>query len=88
MPAGPQVDVYVGSAKKHYLLLKLLLCYYSRFFDKCFNGPFIEGQTQKLDLPDDRVGFFEIMLECTLHGKVQDLKSFHKFNQLVTSFAD
>ena len=91
MLAGPRVDVYVGPRKKHYLLPKLLLCYYSPFFlifEKCFNGPFKEGQTQKLELPEDRVEFFEIMIEFMLHGKVENVGSIHEFNLNSTATED
>lgn len=72
MISGPRVDIYVGLEKKHYRLPKLLLCHFSPFFDKCFNGPFKEAQTQKLELPDDNVDFFELLVEYMLHGKVED----------------
>ncbi|KAI9050117.1 hypothetical protein LZ554_006258 [Drepanopeziza brunnea f. sp. 'monogermtubi'] len=38
MLSGPKVDIYVGKNKKHYNLPKELLCYYSPYFDRCFNG--------------------------------------------------
>lgn len=38
MISGPKVDIYVGPTKKHYSLPKLLLCHYSTYFDRCFNG--------------------------------------------------
>jgi hypothetical protein len=78
MLSGPRVDIYVGKENKHYLLPKLLLCHYSPFFDKCFNGLFKEGQTQKLELPDDKVEFFELLVEYMLHEKVQDSTMFSK----------
>ena len=68
MISGPKVDVYVGPNKKHYNLPKLLLCHYSDFFDVCFSGNFAEGQSQKLELPDDQVEEFEILLEYMLRG--------------------
>jgi hypothetical protein len=88
MLAGPRVDIFVGPPKKHYLLPRLLLCYYSPFFEKCFNGPFKEGQTQKLELLEDRVEFFEIMIEFMLHGKVENVGSLHKFNLNSTVMED
>jgi hypothetical protein len=72
MISGPKVDVYVGPKKKHYNLPKLLLCHYSKYFDRCFNGPFVEGQTQKLELPEDNVEYFEFLLEYMLRGKFPD----------------
>lgn len=68
MISGPKVDIYVGAQKKHYNLPKLLLCHYSDFFDVCFNGNFAEAQSQKLELPDDQVEEFELLLEYMLRG--------------------
>lgn len=65
---GPKVDIYVGPERKHYSAPKLLLCHYSDYFDRCFNGRFVEGQSQKLTLPEDNVEDFEIILEYMLHG--------------------
>lgn len=65
--SGPRVDIYVGPTKKHYSLPKNLLCYYSKYFDRCFNGSFIEGQTQKLELLEDKVKDFDLLLEYMLH---------------------
>lgn len=70
MICGPRVDVYVGPEAKPYSLPKNLLCHYSEFFEKCFHGTFIEGQTQKLTLPEDRVEDFDLLLEYMLHGKI------------------
>jgi BTB/POZ domain len=70
MIAGPRVDIYVGRAKKHYCLPKLLLCHYSDYFQRCFNGNFIEARNQKLNLPDDDVADFSILLEYMLHGSM------------------
>ncbi|KAH6681850.1 hypothetical protein B0J14DRAFT_557260 [Halenospora varia] len=65
---GDSVDIYVGPQKKHYRLPKDLLRYYSGYFDRCFNGPFIEGQTQKLTLDKDKIEDFEILAEWMLRG--------------------
>lgn len=70
--AGPRVDVYVGKEKKHYCLPKLLLCYHSAYFDRCFNGGFKEAETQRLELPEDCVVHFENLLEYMLYGKMAD----------------
>jgi hypothetical protein len=88
MLAGPRVDISVGPRKKHYLLPKLLLCYYSPFFEKYFNGVFKKGQTQELELFEDRVEFFKIMIEFMLHGKVENVGSLHEFNLNLTAMED
>jgi hypothetical protein len=68
--SGPKVDIVVGKEKKFYSLPKLLLCHYSPYFDRCFNGKFIEAKSQKLQLPEDRVDDFEILLEYMLRGQL------------------
>lgn len=68
--SGSRVDIYVGPQKKHYTLPKKLLCYYSEYFERCFNGNFIEGQTQKLTLDEDKVEDFEILLEYMISGGI------------------
>jgi len=65
---GPLVDVYVGPEKKRYPLPKPLLIHHSKFFEKCFNGQFKEGQTQKLGLPEDKVFHFETLVEHMSRG--------------------
>lgn len=70
MIAGPKVDIYVGPSMKHYNLPKLLLCHYSDYFDRCFNGEFAEGESQKLTLPEDNIADFEVLLEYMLRGSV------------------
>jgi hypothetical protein len=72
MISGPKVDIYVGSRKKHYNVPKLLLCHYSSYFDCCFNGSFKEAKTQKLELPEDKVEDFEILLEYMLRGTITE----------------
>jgi len=71
--AGPKVDVYVGAQKKQYSLPKLLLCHYSPCFNRCFNGKFIEAQTQELKLPEDKVDDFEVLLEYMLRGQISEV---------------
>ncbi|KAH7418318.1 hypothetical protein BKA64DRAFT_635451 [Cadophora sp. MPI-SDFR-AT-0126] len=66
--SGARVDVYVGKDKKHYVIPKDLLCYYSTYFDRCFNGEFKEAKEGKLELPEDDVQDFEILLEYMLRG--------------------
>lgn len=73
MMSGPKVDIYVGKSKKHYPIPKQLLEHYSPYFDKCFNGSFIEGQTQKLKLPEDSVEDFDVLLDYMVYGNVSEV---------------
>ncbi|KAH8815744.1 hypothetical protein F5884DRAFT_191775 [Xylogone sp. PMI_703] len=70
--SGPQVELYIGPNKHHYALPKRLLCHYSTYFNSCFNGGFAESQTQSIELPDDRVEHFELLLEYWLKGSMDD----------------
>lgn len=72
MLQGPNVDIYVGPNKKHFVLPKLLLCHYSKYFERCFNGGFKEAETQELALPEDEVYYFEALLEVMLQGKISE----------------
>jgi hypothetical protein len=44
-------------------LPKDILCHYSRYFDRCFNGNFEESKEQKLNLPEDKPEWFELLLD-------------------------
>lgn len=70
MIRGEEVDIYVGKEKKHYRVPRDLLCSQSKYFNACFNGNFKEGQTQKLEILEDRVEFFELLLEYMYHGNI------------------
>jgi hypothetical protein len=61
--SSPRVDIYVGEEKKHFNLPKDILCYYSSFFDRCFNGGFNEAKNQKLHLPEDDPEFERILVD-------------------------
>ncbi|KAL2074346.1 hypothetical protein VTL71DRAFT_8124 [Oculimacula yallundae] len=75
MIIGPKVDIYVGESIKHYRLPKLLLYYYSPYFDRCFNGGFKEGTEQKLELPDDKIEDFEVIIEYMLRSTIPRVES-------------
>ena len=68
--SGSRVDIYVGKDKKHYRLPKDLLCYYSAYFDRCFNGDFKEAKEGKLELLEDDTEDFDILLEYMLRGSL------------------
>jgi hypothetical protein len=74
---GPKVDIYVGVNSKHFNLPKDILCYYSSYFERCFNGRFEEGEEQKLTLPEDKLDYFQILLDYMFLGSstIPKLKS-------------
>jgi hypothetical protein len=57
------VDIYVGKEFKHFHLPKDILCYYSTYFDRYFNGRFKEAAEHNLTLPEDRVEYFQHLLD-------------------------
>ncbi len=62
--SGPEVDIYVGKKWKHYGLPVDLLCFHSRI------AQFKEAKTQRLELLEDKIGDFEILLEFMLGGSI------------------
>lgn len=70
MISGPRVDIYIGSDKEYRSVPKDLLCSYSPFFDRCFNGSFREAHEQKLELPEEKIEDFDIFLEFILRGTI------------------
>ncbi|KAF7932397.1 hypothetical protein EAE99_003637 [Botrytis elliptica] len=78
MVVGPKVNIVVGPEKKSFELPKDLLAYYSPVFDRSFNGNFIEGQTQTMELPEDTVKDFEVLVEYVFHHGVGDKLSILK----------
>ena len=46
------VTIIVSDAKLNYVVHKQLITFYSPFFDRAFNGQFIEGETQTMTLED------------------------------------
>lgn len=61
--SGPKVDIYVGLESIHYRLPKDILCHYSLYFDRCFNGHFKEAIEQELTLREDLPEFFDLLLD-------------------------
>ncbi|KAI9649597.1 hypothetical protein NHQ30_002178 [Ciborinia camelliae] len=82
MIKGPSVEILVGSEKKCFELPKKeLLSHYSPVFERCFNGAFIEGQTQKMELPEDTVADFEVLVEYIFHHGFGDELSISKYGK-------
>ena len=63
---GPYVDIHVGTDAKHYSFPKSFLCYWSAYFDRCFNGGFAEEQSQKLNPPEDKAEDFHSLFNYLL----------------------
>ncbi|KAF7944248.1 hypothetical protein EAE96_010650 [Botrytis aclada] len=75
---GPQVEVLVASEKTSFELPKNLLSHYSPVFELCFNGKFQEGNTQIMELPEDTVEDFEVLVDYIFHHSIADVLSIEK----------
>lgn len=53
------MNIYVGAPKQKFSIHKNLICGSSKFFDRAFNGGFIEAAIGQLDLPEDSPTTFE-----------------------------
>jgi len=60
---GPNVTVYVGQTKETFQLPKLLLCYYSPYFDRAFNGEFIEAAEQSIHMQETSIEAFQALIQ-------------------------
>lgn len=78
MVKGPEVEIFVGPKKRCFQLPKKLLAYYSPVFDRCFSGEFVEGETQKMECPEDTVEDFEVLLEYILYSNATNALSITK----------
>jgi BTB/POZ domain len=56
------VRIFVGPERVEYNLHKELLCERSSFFQAAFEGPFQEGQEKVMNLPEDSMASFEILV--------------------------
>jgi hypothetical protein len=58
----PQAFVTILASGQEYIVHKQLITFYSPFFDRAFNGAFLEGQTQTMtlgeEIPVDIFGLF------------------------------
>lgn len=54
---------------ERYTVPKDILCHYSSFFDRCFNGGFREAREGKLIMREESIEHFELLLEYVLSGK-------------------
>ncbi|KAK6595638.1 hypothetical protein H4I96_09957 [Botrytis cinerea] len=78
MVMGPQANIVVGSEKKSFALPIDLLSYYSPVFERALYGSFIEVHTKIMELPEDDVENFEILVDYIFHHSVVDKLSISK----------
>lgn len=56
--------------KQKFCIHKKLICKSSKFFDRAFNGGFMEATTGELDLPEDNPVIFEHFVGCLYRTNV------------------
>ena len=64
------VTIIVSDAKLNYVVHKQLITFYSPFFDRAFNGNFIEGETQTMTLEDVDGNIFGLFVNWLYTQKV------------------
>ena len=57
------------ASEDKYIVHKDLICFYSPFFDKAFNGRFLEGETQEMKLPEVSSAIFGIFVHWLYYQK-------------------
>jgi len=79
------IKIYVGAEKQQYSIHKKLICSVSPFFDRAFNGPFVEATPSSIHLDEDSPEIFSSFFEYlyTDHfinrGNVQQLIDLYIF---------
>lgn len=69
------VDIFVGAEKKKYHLHRDLLCERSEFFKASFMGSFKEAEAGELELPEDDVVSFELLVKWLYGGSLIKIDS-------------
>jgi hypothetical protein len=64
------VTIIVSDAKLNYVVHKQLITFYSPFFDRAFNGQFVEGETQTMTLEDVDGNIFGLFVNWLYTQKV------------------
>lgn len=82
---GPQVTVIVED--RTYKLPKTLLCNKSTFFDKAFNGHFLEAEEQKVNLTSTTPQTFDCLVQWVYKDEINLEKPDDKIG-VITQLAD
>jgi hypothetical protein len=70
MGKGDMVTIFVGSARRPYILHKGLLTPQSPFFKAAFDGSFREGQEQSMEMPEEQDLAFDMLVQSLYTGKI------------------
>ncbi|TGO18013.1 hypothetical protein BTUL_0013g00900 [Botrytis tulipae] len=72
--AGTQmVDLFVGPDKKLIRVHKGILCRKIPYFDKMFNGPWVESANNSATFPDDTFESFDLLIGWVYSGRLSQL---------------
>ncbi|KAI9811840.1 MAG: hypothetical protein M1827_005191 [Pycnora praestabilis] len=76
--SGPMVHVYVGKTKRRWSIHKNILCHHSTYFQEtlCDEDKYKgkgEGDGQRLDLPENDPGAFELLVKWLYQGTIDDV---------------
>ena len=75
---GECVDIYVGPSRKHWNLPKKLLWHHSPFFAKAFNGNFREGIEGRIELREDDIAAFRLLVRWMFTNTITRPKNISK----------
>ncbi|KAM3089048.1 hypothetical protein ACMFMG_000667 [Clarireedia jacksonii] len=81
---GPEVKIIVVPTKKAFSLHKRLLCISSSYFDRAFNGGFLESKTQEIHLEDMSIQSFELVVQFLYTGSITLFSSVNTWDGRVT----
>ena len=79
VPDPPKIDrgartvkILVGTEndQQEFIIHKDLLCASSKFFEKAFSGPFVEGNTQEMKLPEEEPTVFAFLCDWLYTGRL------------------
>jgi hypothetical protein len=68
---GPMVVLIVGAEEVRMTCHKILLTYHSSFFDKAFNGSFVEGQNNEIKFPEDSAEDMHAFFSWLYSGRLE-----------------
>ncbi|PQE20772.1 BTB POZ-like protein [Rutstroemia sp. NJR-2017a BBW] len=81
---GPEVKIIVGPTKKAFNLHKRLLCASSPYFDRAFNGGFMEAGTQELHFQDTTIESFYLVVQFLYTGNIVLFSELNRWEDKMT----
>ncbi|EKD18145.1 hypothetical protein MBM_03917 [Drepanopeziza brunnea f. sp. 'multigermtubi' MB_m1] len=87
--SSPVLTIHVGAERKLFQIHKAMFVQAARYFDRMFNGKFLESVTSAAEFPDDDPAAWELLVQWCYTGKLPALTrqaSDAVFNAEVTKF--